>query len=69
MNQYNKTETDSQIQRTNRWLPGVRGVGGWKNRQEKLRGENFQLQMTWDGKLSLGNTVNNTLISLYCDSW
>ena len=25
MNKYNKIETDSQIQRTNRWLPDRRG--------------------------------------------
>ena len=25
MNKYNKTETESQIQRTNRWLPEGRG--------------------------------------------
>ena len=28
MNKNNETETDSQIQRTNRWLPERRGVGG-----------------------------------------
>ena len=27
MNKNNETETDSQIQRTNRWLPERRGVG------------------------------------------
>lgn len=28
MNEYNKTETNSQIQRTNKWLPVGRQKGG-----------------------------------------
>ena len=32
MNEYNKTETDSQIQRTNQWLFEGRGWGEDQNR-------------------------------------
>ena len=33
MNEYNKTETDSQIQRTNQWLPVGKGKG---EREDKV---------------------------------
>ena len=39
MNEYNKTETDSQIQRTNQWLPEERGEG--QNKGWGLRGKTY----------------------------
>ena len=35
MNKHNKIETDSQIQRTNRWLPEGRGLGEERRKRNK----------------------------------
>ena len=43
MNDYNKTEKDSQIQRINKWLPGGRENGGWQNRGRRLRVTNYYI--------------------------
>ena len=42
MNKPNKIEMELQIQRRNRWLPEAE-----RNRREKPRGTNFQLQNKW----------------------
>ena len=44
MNKHKKTETELQIQRTNRWLPEKREVGGEKKKMREIRVTNFQLQ-------------------------
>ena len=41
MNIYNKTEKDSQKQRTNYWLPVGRGKGGGQDRGRGLRDTNY----------------------------
>ena len=38
--EYNKKETDSQVQRTNQWLPVGRGKGEGHDRGGRLRGTN-----------------------------
>ena len=40
--EYNKKETDSQIQKTNQWLPVGRGER--QHRGRKLRGTNYYAQ-------------------------
>ena len=40
-NEYNKKEKDSQIQRTNQWLPVGRGKGSRANKGKGLRGTNY----------------------------
>ena len=42
-NKQSKTETDSQIQGTNWWLPEARGVNEGRERWMGLRGTNCQL--------------------------
>ena len=43
-NEYNKTETDSQIQRTNQELPkGAKWEGVRQDRQRGIRAMNYQL--------------------------
>ena len=37
MNKHNKTETELQIHRTNRWLPEGRGAGDERKREEMQR--------------------------------
>ena len=37
MNKHNKTETGSQIQRTNRWLPERRGLGGGEKQVREIK--------------------------------
>ena len=67
MTKYNQTE--SCIQRTNRRLPEGRDVIEEKIRWGRLRGTNFQLQnkqVTYE-MYSVGNIVNNYIISSYGD--
>ena len=45
MNKYNKAETDSQIQRTNYWLPEERGSGEGLNSWRGLRGANYSFKI------------------------
>ena len=61
----------SRVARTNKWLPEG---GGWeekRNRWKKIRGYNLQLQNKWFRyKMhSVGNIVNNYIISLYGDKY
>ena len=68
INKHNKTEIELQIQRTNKCLPGGRGVGE-KNREGRLRGTNFQLQNK-SHRYEMYNVRyigNNYIISLYVD--
>ena len=44
MNKRNKMETDSEIQRINQWLSEGRETGKQCDREERLRGTDFQLQ-------------------------
>ena len=73
MNQNIKTETDSQIQRTNWWLPEVRRVrDGW-NRGRRLGGTNFQLYNKSQGCVvqyreynqTSGNLLHSTILMLW----
>ena len=74
MNKCNKTETELQIQRTNKWLPEGREVGeGEKQRKEK-QGEGEQQVQTSSGKINRryemynsGNTVNSYVLYSYGD--
>ena len=67
MNKHKKTETNS-----NRWLPVQRGGEKKKKKQvRQLKRSNFQWQNTCHGDemYSMGNTVNNIVLSLHGDRW
>ena len=68
MNKQNKTEIDSQIQRTNGCQRGNKWGNEW-NRWGRLRGTNFQLQNKchWDEIYAVGNIVPDNVVSLYGD--
>ena len=41
MNEYDKIKADSQIQRTNQWLPLGRQKGAGQDKGRELRGTNY----------------------------
>ena len=55
-NEYNKIETDSQIDRTNQWLPVGRGKGEGQDRSKGLTGTSYLRQIS--NKDLLYNTGN-----------
>ena len=70
MNKHNKTETDSKIQRTNRWLPDGRGMGAGKKQVREIK--RYKLSVAkyinhGDEMYSVGNIVNNYVVSLCGD--
>ena len=68
MNNYNKTETDSQIQRTNRWLIEWRGVGEEEKWVGGIKIQTSVAKYTSQVRnQSVRNTVNGYVISFYSE--
>ena len=62
----NKTETELQILRANRWLSERRRWMEKRNRCGRLQGTNFGCKISHRYEMySVGNTVNNHEIYLY----
>ena len=65
MNKQNKTEINSEIQRTNWWLPERKQVGAWAERGRKLTCAKFQLySKPWGCKI--GHKKQN---KYYCNNY
>ena len=47
MNEYNQTETDSQIQKANQWLPLGRGVDGEASQVRGLQVQTTSYKINW----------------------
>ena len=68
----NKTnsDTETQIQRTNRCLPSGRGAGELGEKVKGLSSTDWQLHSSHrDVKYSTENAVNSTLITMYGFRW
>ena len=72
MDKENKTERGTQIHETNCWLPEEgEGLGAAKigEGDQKVQTYHYKLSKSWGEKLSIGNIVNNTVMTQYSDRW
>ena len=72
MNKQNKTETDSQILRTNWFLPEVMELGGMDKMGKGVKRYKLPVIKSisqGDVMHSMENIVSNILVSLHGDEW
>ena len=62
-------ETDSEIQRTDWWLPEGRCFEGLSGKGKGVQKYRFVVTKQAGGKCSIGHTVSNIVITTYGAGW